>query len=275
MIRIMTFNIRGATFADGANAWPARGDLNAAAILACDPDIIGFQEYQEGNRLVYDRLLPAYAYETGPPFNRAQRPLFNAIYWKRERFGAQAQGHFFFSLTPERWSKSWDAARVRGLHWVTLRDKQHGTRLHLLNTHLDHQGERARLESARLLGRFAAERLGDEPAVLVGDFNSSSDQEGEETVYRLLGAAGFRDTFGERPAGEPVHTYHGFKGAAFDPAGYPVDLRLDWILVRGGLAAVRSEIIRDEAPPLFPSDHYPVVADIAYESGEKPGSGGR
>lgn len=43
--------------------------------------------------------------------------------------------------------------------------------------------------------------------------------------------------------------------------------RVDWILARGGnhpLQMVASAIVRDEAPPTYPSDHYPVINEIAF-----------
>ncbi|MBZ0287813.1 MAG: hypothetical protein K8I30_09380 [Anaerolineae bacterium] len=55
-------------------------------------------------------------------------------------------------------------------------------------------------------------------------------------------------------------TFHGFKGAQFE-ADY---LRIDWILTLGALQARSCVIARDEQPPLYPSDHYPIVAELAF-----------
>jgi len=60
---------------------------------------------------------------------------------------------------------------------------------------------------------------------------------------------------------------HAFAGAAYRPDGWRRDFwRIDWILVRAGGPGLRVSTcrnLRDAAPPRFPSDHYPVVADVA------------
>ena len=47
--------------------------------------------------------------------------------------------------------------------------------------------------------------------------------------------------------------------------GEEVFWRVDWILTRDGtrhLHTSSSTIVRDAAPPLYPSDHYPVVSEL-------------
>jgi exonuclease III len=43
--------------------------------------------------------------------------------------------------------------------------------------------------------------------------------------------------------------------------------RIDWILVRGGELPAQvhsSDIVHDARPPLYPSDHFPVVAEVTF-----------
>ncbi len=71
--------------------------------------------------------------------------------------------------------------------WGKLRDRRTGAVFHLFNTHLDHRGETARRESARLLLRKVAEIAGPQgPVVVTGDFNSTPDSE----PYRILTSPG-------------------------------------------------------------------------------------
>jgi hypothetical protein len=57
-MRIMSFNVRGAYWVnDGVNHWPKRADLNSATIRKYTPDVIGFQEFQQGNHEYYQTAL--------------------------------------------------------------------------------------------------------------------------------------------------------------------------------------------------------------------------
>ena len=103
------------------------------------------------------------------------------------------------------------------------------------------------------------------PAVLTGDFNDNPDSE----PYRIFGENGFADSFlaaGNRDGADS--TFHGFEGAGYDPLRWGGDepfWRVDWILTRDGARRVETRdcaIVRDAEPPAYPSDHYPVVADV-------------
>ncbi|MBT7096740.1 endonuclease, partial [Candidatus Poribacteria bacterium] len=85
-------------------------------------------------------------------------------------------------------------------------------------------------------------------------FNANA---GEEEAYRLLVTDGpFRDTWEEgESTPQGLASFHGYRG--------PRDGgRIDWILTRGAARATRSEIITYSEGGQFPSDHFPVVADI-------------
>jgi hypothetical protein len=65
-----------------------------------------------------------------------------------------------------------------------------------------------------------------------------------------------------------ISSFHGFEGEAYDTVNYggpDADpfWRVDWIMLRQGAQALRVErcaVITDAVPPLYPSDHYPVLA---------------
>jgi exonuclease III len=61
------------------------------------------------------------------------------------------------------------------------------------------------------------------------------------------------------------NTFHGFRGRGYSVNGDQSAWRLDWILARSGARSVSVKscaIVRQAVPPLYPSDHYPVVADL-------------
>ena len=72
--RVMSFNIRGADHpGDGANQWQYRAALNVATIRKYAPDVIGFQELQDGNLTTYQAELNEYQHHSGQRGQRRQR----------------------------------------------------------------------------------------------------------------------------------------------------------------------------------------------------------
>lgn len=172
--KVMTFNLRGSYFEiDGANFWVYRADLNARTLQKYAPDIISFQEFQFGNLETYHHTLSEYAYELGlVTIDQSEFGMYNAIYWKAERFEALASGGFYLSPTPEVWSIGWDSALIRATNWIKFRDLWTHHHFLYVNTHLDHLGETARVEGSRLNVARIAQIRADLPVIITGDFNS-------------------------------------------------------------------------------------------------------
>jgi endonuclease/exonuclease/phosphatase family metal-dependent hydrolase len=253
----MTFNVRMASArGDGVNAWDRRADVNVRAIQAQAPDLIGFQELQEPHLRVYRRRLDGYLSALGPEVSSRVHPEHPAIFWRPDRLRLIEAGGFYLSETPDRWSESWGTACVRGATWALLHPLGHERPLLHCNTHLDHESAAARVEGSRLILRRLAALAGGATCLLTGDFNAPAGSD----VQRLYLDQGFEDMH----QGDPEGTFHGFKG---DRRGDRA--RIDWIMHRPGplpLSPRRYEIVRFGEPPLFPSDHFPVVADFDLET---------
>ena len=270
-LRVMTFNIRGAFHRDGANAWSERAALNVATIERHAPDLSGFQELQSGNLAVYRDQLAEYQYALGPKAEFGEPHNYNAIFWRPERLEAVASGGFWLSETPERYSASWDTRCLRAANWVRFRCRDGGADFLHLNTHLDHVSELARVEGSKLLLRQLDQlAAGDLPVILTADFNCNPTS----AAYRLYREGGFVDAYlaagdGDGPGS---NTFHGFAGRQHDPRVALNDGRIDWVLVRDSRDGARRfqvrscAIVRDAAPPLYPSDHYPVLAELRLEA---------
>ena len=280
MLRVMTFNLRGAGYPkDAPNLWQNRADLNLRTIRKYAPDLIGFQELQEGNLQTYNKELTEYDSFLGTPSNEPHFYNYNSIYWNPERFELVNSGGMFLSETPDVWSKSWDSMFVRSANWVRLRSKEHGRELLHFNTHLDHVGVQARVHGSRLIIQKALQlSQGELPVILTGDFNCipwlpeyglPQGLDFEDTGYSEFKRNGFRDIFQETGHMDTSrsHTFHGFEGDAFSVLLSGFSQRIDWILVRDGnssMMAVASEIVLDAEPPIYPSDHYPFIGDISW-----------
>jgi endonuclease/exonuclease/phosphatase family metal-dependent hydrolase len=266
-LRVMTFNIRGFYHPDdGVNQWRHREALNIATIRRAAPDMIGVQEAQTGNLKAYHRELREYWWAAWPEYGDAPPHEWPAIYWRPDVVQPIDSGGFWLSETPERHSRSWNTDCIRSASWVAFRWAASGAEFVLLNTHLDHRSAEARIEGARLIvRRLDALQADGRAAIVTGDFN---DDPGSP-AYQTFVDAGFADAYvAAGYSDEPLDSYtnHGWRGYPFDrPDDRP--RRIDWIMTRGGASTNASttscEIARDAAPPVYPSDHYPVVADVA------------
>ncbi len=261
--RVMSFNVRGSFVNDGENVWPARRELNVATIRQAGPDLIGLQEVQTGNWDDYRELLGEYEGELGPRYNNDEPFCHPGILWRPDRFEAVERGGFWLSRSPEQFSADWGTACIRSANWVRLVHRDSGQRLVLLNTHLDHISRHARLQGARLVTRRLAEVRRGEPAIVTADFNCDAGS----ATYRHFARAGYVDTFlaagnVDRP---DAFTFHAFTGQRHPDYG-----RIDWVLVHAAptlVEAANFRILRDAAPPIYPSDHFPVVVDLTVQTG--------
>ncbi len=277
MFRVMSFNVRGSSRDRGeANAWENRADLNVEVIERQAPDLIGFQELQRGNLETYGERLPQYAHVLGPRSGNGSPYDFNAIFFDPRRLELLGSGGFWLSETPDRYSSSWGTRVARSASWAHFGLSECGISVLHLNTHLDHVSPLARVEGGWLVLRKASELLEAEaPVVLTGDFNCRPGT----AVYRNFVSGGFADTYlavGNED-GREANTFHAFEGARYREARPGLGpRRIDWILLRDPhrrLRAASHAIVRDndEGSGVYPSDHYPVLAELVGEKEEGPG----
>ena len=258
--KVMTFNVRGSHHEDGANNWDERRDLNIATIKKYAPDIIGFQEAQSGNLEDYDNALTEYEVEPGLiSIRKTERYHRVPIYWNPGRFEKVDTGGFYLSETPDEWSIGWDSSLVRAVTWVTLREIESKIEFVVLNTHFPHEREceATRTNCANLITRKLTTIAPDMPHIVMADFNTQPTSE----AYAAFIKNGYVDTYLEAGETEEINTFHGFRGDDFEwNSG-----RIDWILARDAEQMIRSlssQVILDAEPPLYPSDHYPVIAEL-------------
>ena len=268
-IRVMSFNIRGSSRdRGGTNSWEKRADTNVEALERLAPGLIGFQELQTGNLETYRERLARYACVQGPRYGNRAPYDFNAIFFDPRRLELLDSGGFWLSETPQRYSASWGTRVVRCANWAHFRFPETGLSFLHLNTHLDHESKLARVEGARLILRKVAELLeplGDEPPVVVtGDFNCRPGT----PVHRSFVEAGFVDTCLAASNAENANTFHAFEGAHYrEPRPHLGPRRIDWILLKDPRRRMRAgaySIVRDhdERSGVYPSDHYPVLAEL-------------
>jgi endonuclease/exonuclease/phosphatase family metal-dependent hydrolase len=259
VLDLMTFNIRYA-HTTPPDLWPDRRPVVREMLESLRPDIIGTQEGLYGQLRDMEDDLPDYGW-IGLGRDGGSRGEFMAIYYLRERFAPVEYDHFWLSDTPDViGSRSWGNRINRMVTWVRFRERSSGCEFYVINTHFDHESQPSRERSAGLLLERAGQLDPSKPILLLGDFNAAPDN----PVYPMLTASeAFRDTWSAAGHGEPeIGTFHGFRGIeAARGRG-----RIDWILKRGAVTTLSSEIVTFARGTQFPSDHFPVVARVRLDS---------
>ena len=256
----MTFNIRFDNPDDGTDAWPHRRARVAGTIAAQAPDVLGLQEALLHQAEFLAGALPDYDwYGVGRDDGKLEGE-FDPVFFRKDRFERLDAGTFWLSETPDTaGSVGWDAALTRACSWVSLRDLDNGTQLYVFNTHFDHMGERARIESAALIRHKIAAIAGGRHWVLLGDFNSapgSAPYRGltepfDDMVTMIDTYAAATTTTG------PDSTWNGF--SAIEPGR-----RIDYVFADQRMQALALDILVDERDGRFSSDHQPVIATLGW-----------
>lgn len=253
-LNIMSYNIRYNNTTDGEDAWPNRKDNVKALVKFHDADILCVQE---ALALQADELLENTNYEmVGVGRTDGKREgEFSAIYFDKTRFVKKDGGTFWLSDTPEKPSKGWDAAIVRICTWVRLYDKWNKKEFMVFNTHYDHVGVQARIESAKLIKKKIQEIAPKLPVVLTGDLNVTPETEAIATIKTFLS-----DTkeISIEPAYGPDGTFNSFKWNA------PLKDKIDYIFVNKGFKVQKFGVLSDSKNRRYPSDHLPIMARLFF-----------
>lgn len=255
-LRVMTFNLRYASD-QKPNAWQDRRPVMKELLLNNAPDLLGTQEgLKDQLQDINADLGNAYARFGGGRLGK-DRDEHMAVFYRKDRLTLLEHGDFWLSDTPEiPGSKSWGNTLPRMVTFARFEDQRTGVRFMFFNTHFDHASENSRQKSAAMLrDRINAIAPAESPAIITGDFNAPHEQ--SETWRILLSADGLNDTWSRAvERGKSMNTFHNYQGA------YANGARIDWILTRSATAVVRAEILSFHQDGQFPSDHFPVLADV-------------
>lgn len=256
VLRVMSFNVR-LPIDKGEKSWEARLPVAIAMLKRTQPDIIGTQELhrRQGNDIV--RALPVYAW-IGLDRRGGHDDEHMGLFYRRDRLRLIRFGNFWLSDTPDiPGSISWGHPYPRMATWAEFETMNGKRRFYAFNTHLPYRAEddAAREKGAALLVRKIAEIAADVPVVITGDFNTGPESKAHAALTER-----FADARLTAPARSgPDATFHNFTGRA--------DRRIDWIVSRG-LSARAARTITDHRGPVQTSDHFPVLAELAFNRPE-------
>lgn len=254
-LTIATFNIRFDNPRDTGNLWVQRAPAVAALIRFHQFDVFGTQEGMKHQLDDLIKALPEYTYYGAGRDDGKDKGEFSAVFFKKDKFRLLNKGDFWLSQTPDVPSMGWDAVCCKRIcTWVYLQEVKTGRKFYLFNAHFDHQGVEARKESSKLVLKKIKEIAGSNPTIFTGDLNGDHGSE----WYGTIVASGFlRDAFKDvTDPYLPNGTFNGF-GASLQHKNV-----IDHIFVTKDITVYRWGALTDTYGGKFPSDHFPVMAEV-------------
>ena len=259
-VKVMTFNIRVDTVIDGFHRWKQRKKMVVDTINSNAADVIGLQEAEMDQVQLIQYAMPQYrSYAVGRK-NGRQKGETCAIFFRKDRFMVLETGTFWFSDTPTvPGTKDWGNLWPRICSWVHLLDRSTRNGFYVYNVHMDNLSQRSREKSTDMLADKIAARKTQDPFIVMGDFNMSSDN----PAMRCLQQVGYQSAFsGTIDAWSSVHfreprigTRHGFHGGTGGPM-------IDHIRLCSNIVPLEVNVDQRSFDGKYPSDHFPVTAKV-------------
>ncbi len=254
-MNIVSFNIRYNTPNDGINAWPNRVEMVTGLLKFHEADIFGLQEALYGQITDIEKQLPEYEWFGVGRDDGIKAGEFSPIFYNKTKFILVKYGEFWLSEDCNKPGLGWDAVCNRIVTWGEFKSKVTGKHFLVFNTHFDHRGNEARKNSAFLIRDKIKEISNNRglPIILTGDFNLTPDS---EPIQLIKGFMKDSREVSETPPYGPVGTFTSFDWNA------PMEKRIDYIFVQGGVKVLKYAVLTDAKNQRFPSDHLPVFVKV-------------
>lgn len=254
-VTVGTYNVRHAVLDDDEHTWETRRDGVVGRIEQGALDIIGVQECTGEQHAELAASLPAYDWVgvADDPGSGEHDPIGYGPEW-----ACDDSETIWLSESGNPESVGWDAAYPRVLTRTTLRNRTTELRLTVFNTHFDHIGQQARLESARRVRSALDKRPSEQPAVLLGDLNAEPDS----PAYEQLLADDYKRSLSDarivaaQTAG-PATTLTDFESLRPDRQVDHIFVTPEWTVSEYRVDATKSN-------GQYPSDHLPVIVTAEY-----------
>ena len=173
-ISVGGYNIRYSNEGDAkkGNAWADRVPRITSLANYESWDILAMQEVLHSQLQDLRQGLKDYDFVGVGRDDGNTKGEYAPIFYKKNRVKCLDKGNFWLSETPEvAGSIGWDANQCRICTWAHFEDKNTKWKFYVFNLHLDHKGQEARVQSARLVLKKIEEMCGDAPFMVTGDFN--------------------------------------------------------------------------------------------------------
>lgn len=254
-LTVISYNIRYDNPNDGENQWKYRKERVANYIKEIRPDIIGMQEVLDPQLVFLDVSLTEFSFVGVGREDGKTKGEYSPILYNSNSLSLLQTDTFWLSETPTVISVGWDAALERICTYAQFEHKETGQKFWVFNTHFDHIGELARIQSAKLINqKVKMLNMNNSPVVITGDFNLTPD-----TAPIKIFQNAYIDVMQKTPAN--ANNYGTFTG--FDKLSNGED-RIDYIFQKGLKTLESTHIWLKTTSGGWASDHHPVQAIFSF-----------
>ncbi len=253
-MKLMTYNIKYDNTNDTVNNWNDRKTSMVNLITHYNPQIFGTQEAMHHQTTYLDNSLINYSYIGVGRGDGKQKGEYSAIHYDHTKFKVLKSNTFWLSETPGEISVGWDAALERICTYGLFQNIKTNEKFYVFNTHFDHRGKKARVESAKLIYKMITKINADNvPVILMGDLNLRPDQ---EPIQFLKSKLEDGKNSSNSPFYGPTGTFNGFNRDML------LNRRIDYIFTKG--FTVQSYVHIDDRMEnnKHISDHLPVLITL-------------
>lgn len=256
-MKIMTYNIKYANDDDGKNSWPFRKHHLTKQLKFYEPEIIGFQEALMEQVKHFEENLENYSHIGVNSDEEKIGEEYNPVFYKSDLLEVLEKNTFWLSETPDEPSKGWDAEFPRVCSYALFKDKKNQNKFWIFNTHFDHKGEKARVESSKLvLKKIEVVNSEKHPVVLMGDLNTTPENECIQILAEKLNDS---RKISKNVKYGPEGTFN-----KFEPEER-VTRRIDFIFTsKENVAVLKYAALSEIKDFKFPSDHFPVLVEVKF-----------
>ena len=254
-LTVLSYNIRYDNPNDGENQWKYRKERIASYIKEISPDIIGMQEVLKSQLVFLDASLTEFSYVGVGREDGKTKGEYSPILYNSNRLALLQTDTFWLSETPTVISVGWDAALERVCTYAQFEHKETGKKFWVFNTHFDHIGELARIQSAKLIHeKIKMLNLNNFPVIITGDFNLTPNT----TPIKILQNA-YIDVM--QKTSTDTKNYGTFTG--FNKLSTGED-RIDYIFQKGFKMLEATHVWLKTTSGGWASDHHPVEATFSF-----------
>ncbi len=274
-LRVVSFNMLFNHYDDyleEPNRWVNRKERVAQLVEHMQPDVMGTQELQYTQlQDLLEGLGNLYGYVGFGKRNGEREGDVDAVFYRKDRVTLLSSAHMYASLTP-----SIPSPTPFGKNCVFVvchfRQNSTGNEFVVINTHLTYGHVESREYEARSLVELV-EELGETlPIIVTGDFNTFPFRPESKLpfydgdyILNLIKGTNLRDAMEISALGHlgalSSTNFSETLGKAFVGLGTP-GVILDHIFVSRRISVLAHAIVSARVDGHFPSDHFPVLADL-------------
>lgn len=244
---VITSNIRFDNPDDNMNEWKNRKSLLAKILKSHSPLVIATQEGRKPQLKELEHLLQMNLIDTHRQWIKER--MYPCLFLDSSLISLES-GDIWLSETPNiAGTKSFESMFPRLCTWTRLKNPE----IYIANMHLDHKEESTRVMQIEVfIQEFKKIYKNNLPCIIMGDFNTDPNSQVRKILQNSF--LNLKDPW--------VNFYSREKSSHHAFSGKDIGSRIDWILSSPELTCSNLQMETRNEHPIYPSDHYPIVASF-------------